>query len=175
MHTDNPNSGDIILGKFSFGQPAWPGKLGNFGYTSKMCCTLQAACLYSDSNYGHSLYNYYKCIVVQLLYIDSESPDKSISLLSHTRSGIVKIERPVREPVTENNPIVLDLVKANYSVEQSIAAVVKCGTLDAALVYLEESVIQDENSDEEEFIPTPFKDHNSIFAEKWCIILLTVW
>lgn len=84
---------------------------------------------------------------------------KSITTSSRMSRGILMIEKPIREPVTENNPNVVALVEADYSVKQSIDAVVRCETLEAALTYLEEK----ENSDEE-FVPTP---HNSIFIGKW--------
>ena len=50
---------------------------------------------------------------------------------------IIMIEKTAEETVDENNPIVLDLVSAGYTVEQSIDAVEKYRTLEAALNYLE--------------------------------------
>ena len=47
------------------------------------------------------------------------------------------IERPVMEPLDENNSIIQDLMNAGYSLEKSINAVKKCETLNAAFDYLQ--------------------------------------
>lgn len=50
---------------------------------------------------------------------------------------IIVIEKAPEEIVDENNPIVLKLKSAGYTLEQSIDAVDKYGELKAALEYLE--------------------------------------
>lgn len=57
------------------------------------------------------------------------------------------IEKIVKEPIDENNAVVMDLISAGYTVEQSIHAVNKCGTLETALTYLERPLL-DEDIDE---------------------------
>lgn len=63
---------------------------------------------------------------------------------------------PVKEPIDEKHPNVSALVEADYTVEQSIDALSKCGTLEAALDYLGTmSASEDEESDEQmDLIPS---------------------
>ena len=50
--------------------------------------------------------------------------------------------------VDEYHPGVLELTNAGYSLDQSIDAVARCGSLGSALSYLEETVVtEDDNED----------------------------
>lgn len=59
---------------------------------------------------------------------------------------IIVIKKAAKEAIDETNAIVVDLVSAGYTVEQSIDAVDRYGTLEAALTRLE----MDEEGEEEE-------------------------
>ncbi len=61
----------------------------------------------------------------------------AVSPRASSASQIIVIEIAVNEPIDENNSVVVDLVSAGYSVQESIDAVDKYGTLEAALSYLE--------------------------------------
>lgn len=66
---------------------------------------------------------------------------------------IIKIERIAKEPVDENHPDVIALVKAGYSEKQSIDAIDKYGTLDVAMNHMADTSDEeddDDNDDEEE-------------------------
>lgn len=66
--------------------------------------------------------------------------------------GIVTLKTSIREPVDENNTIVLDLINAGYPVDKSVDAVTKYETLEAALEHLQ--MMEDEVEDNEgEVIP----------------------
>lgn len=58
---------------------------------------------------------------------------------------ITVIDKTAKETVDENNAMVVDLVSAGYSIDESIDAVDKYGTLEAALTHLE----MDEEEEEE--------------------------
>ncbi len=63
-------------------------------------------------------------------------------------SRIINIEAPIREPVNENHPVVVELLSADYALEESIDVVERCEsyghdktldtdrTLESALEYL---------------------------------------
>lgn len=80
----------------------------------------------------------------------------------------------------ENNSTVIDLVSAGYTVEQSIDAVDKYGTLEAALSYLEMSAEEEnEGQSETTCIPLPCKRQLSgeedDFNIDWYVIKATWW
>ena len=60
------------------------------------------------------------------------------------------IEKAAKEAIDENNAIVADLVSAGYTLERSMDAVDRYGTLDAALEHLGE----EEEDDEPGVIPS---------------------
>lgn len=68
---------------------------------------------------------------------------------------MIRIKNVVKEPVDENDSAVMDLVSAGYSVDQSIDAVARFGTLEAALNHLETLVEEDEDV-ETDLFPTAF-------------------
>lgn len=82
--------------------------------------------------------------------------------------SIVEIERPAREPVDENNPIVLELVDADYPVESSISAVARGGTLKAALKILDEQ----EEKDEDKHTSSNYKRQGSGPGKNWLLLEL---
>lgn len=65
---------------------------------------------------------------------------------------IVTVESEMQEQVDEHHPVVQDLVSAGYTIEQSIDAVEKYETLDPAMEYLEQQVL--EADDERDLIPS---------------------
>ena len=67
----------------------------------------------------------------------------------------IRIKNVVKEPVDENDSAVMDLVSAGYTMDQSIDAVARFGTLEAALNHLEALVEEDEDV-ETDLIPTAF-------------------
>ena len=69
------------------------------------------------------------------------------------------IKEAIRECVDEYHSVVASLVKANYTLEESIEAVVKCGTLDAALHHLEMAAMEDHDS--KDLIPLNLEQHYS--------------
>ena len=69
---------------------------------------------------------------------------------------IRQIQSAIQEPVDEDNSVVKDLIGAGYSMEQSINAVERCETLEGALEYLGELVL-DEEEDERDLIPSTYK------------------
>lgn len=72
------------------------------------------------------------------------------------------MQSAIQEPVDENNSVVKELVAAGYSVEQSIEAVEKRETLDAALGYLEELAIEEiEEDNGRDLIPYAYKQQLS--------------
>ena len=71
-----------------------------------------------------------------------------------TSISIVNIESAMQEPVDEHHSVVQDLVSAGYNVEQSIHAVEKRETLEAAMEYLDQQVVDDEDDDEHVLIPS---------------------
>ena len=75
----------------------------------------------------------------------------------HDASGPrqIRIKNVVKEPVDENDSAVMDLVSAGYTMDQSIDAVARFGTLEAALNHLEALVEEDEDV-ETDLIPTAF-------------------
>lgn len=79
--------------------------------------------------------------------MDKESPMHMSSSIS-----IVTIESAMQEPVDEHHGVVQDLVSAGYDVEQSIDAVEKRETLEAAMEYLDQQVVDDD--DEQVLIPS---------------------
>ena len=69
------------------------------------------------------------------------------------RSRIINIETVIQEPVDENHSVVIDLLSAGYSLEESIDAVERCETndpartLESAMEYLAELPAEDGESD----------------------------
>ncbi len=57
---------------------------------------------------------------------------------------IVTVESEMPEQVDEHHSVVQDLVSAGYTVEQSIDAVEKYETLDAAMEYLDQQVLDED-------------------------------
>lgn len=75
-----------------------------------------------------------------------------------TTHNIRRIEMAVREPVDEANLSVLDLESAGYTVEESIGAVEKYGTLEAALIHLQMSTFEKDDAEGETgVIPLPYQ------------------
>ena len=66
---------------------------------------------------------------------------------------VVTIESEMEEPVDENHPVVKDLVSANYTLEQSIDAVERYETLEAAIDYLDQQAL-DDDGDDDDVIPS---------------------
>lgn len=75
----------------------------------------------------------------------------------------VKIKKAVKKTVDENHPVVLKCVKAGYTMEQSIDAVAKCGSVVDSLSYLARADL-DEDDNEAELFPTSNKHH--LFPEE---------
>lgn len=65
---------------------------------------------------------------------------------------IIRIERVIKEPIDENNSLVIKLMSAGYTVDQCIDAVDRCGSLEYALNYLE--LPEDDVDIEKDLIPT---------------------
>ena len=65
---------------------------------------------------------------------------------------IVTVQSEMQEPVDENHAVVQDLISAGYAVEQSIDAVEKFETLEAAMEYLDQLVLDEDN--EKDVIPS---------------------
>lgn len=103
------------------------------------------------SKSGHILQSMFSALIfVQNLTVDASKVITS----SELPLGIMKIKRAVRDTIDENHPIVLNLVSAGYTVEQSINAVENCGTLEGALDYLG-TIDMDE--EEGELFPSNYK------------------
>jgi hypothetical protein len=75
------------------------------------------------------------------------------------------IEKATKEAVDEDHAVVVELVSAGFTVEQSIDAVDRYGTLEAALSYLEEDE-EREDEDEAGVIPVPHSRQFSMEAPK---------
>lgn len=95
----------------------------------------------------------------------------SCSTLKSSSFDIIEIEKPIREPVDENHPIVLELIDADYPLERSIYAVTKCGMLKDALKFLDD---EEEDKDDVGLIPTTYKhqfsgedDYYHNFMPEW--------
>lgn len=82
-----------------------------------------------------------------ILHVDMK-PASSPSQLEPDDSHPV-IKEAIRECVDEDHSVVTSLVKADYSLEESIEAVVKCGTLEDALQYLEMAALGEKDSSNE--------------------------
>ncbi len=80
--------------------------------------------------------------------ISSKVPSKQIS----SSLDIAVVESEMQEQVDENHPVVQDLVSAGYTVEQSIDAVEKYEILDAAMDYLDQQALDED--DEKDLIPS---------------------
>lgn len=80
-----------------------------------------------------------------------------IALSPHSSAPkIVVVDMAAKETIDENNATVVDLVSAGYTVEQSIDAVDRYGTLEAALNHLEMDEVDEEA--EAGVIPVPYYD-----------------
>jgi hypothetical protein len=66
-----------------------------------------------------------------------------------------------KEAVNEDHSVVKELISADFTVEQSIDAVNRCGTLEPALDYLEQ------DKDEAGVIPVPQSRQFSMEAPKF--------
>lgn len=71
---------------------------------------------------------------------------------------IVTVESEMQEPVDDNHSAVQALVSAGYNVELSIDAVEKYETVDAAMEYLDQQVLDDDN--EIDLIPSSRPEYN---------------
>lgn len=69
-----------------------------------------------------------------------------------TSFDIITVESEMQEPVDENHAIVQDLLSAGYSLEQSIEAVERCETLEAAMAYLDQQILDEDT--ERDVIPS---------------------
>ena len=74
---------------------------------------------------------------IYILFIYVGSAVIPLSKPTPSMLQITTIKRAIKKTIDENNPIVLELVSAGYTVEKSIKAVDRCETLDEALNYLE--------------------------------------
>ena len=106
-------------------------------------------------NYLLLLPNVYSSVV------DAGTTEKKAAKSLHSSASssvltprIITVEKTIREPVDENNSIVLDLVNAGFPVDMSVDAVAKYETLEAALEHLE---MMEEEGDEEEERLIPVK------------------
>lgn len=88
-----------------------------------------------------------------------------LSNSKRTSSGIRRIEKGITEPVDESNSAVIELVKAGYTLEQSVEAVEKHRTLEASLEFLEKSVF-DEDDEEVEVDLIPTSSSNQLTREE---------
>lgn len=82
-----------------------------------------------------------------------ETTSKESPMKTSFSLDIVTIETEMQEQVDENHPIVKELISAGYTVERSLDAVDKYETLDAAMNYLDQ---QDLDEDEEKDL-IPFR------------------
>jgi hypothetical protein len=71
-----------------------------------------------------------------------------------------------KEAVNEDHAVVKELISADFTVEQSIDAVNRCGTLEPALDYLEQGK-EREDKDEAGVIPVPQSHQFSMEAPKF--------
>lgn len=90
---------------------------------------------------------------------------------------IMKIEAATRDTIDENHFVVKDLVSAGFSAEQSIDAVEKYGTLEAALSYLEVDDMEEEEEVGKELFSSTHKQLSredsqpeDTFVMKWFVI-----
>ena len=100
-------------------------------------------------------------VVYILIHAGTTEKKTTKSLQSSASSNvftprIVTVEKTIREPVDENNSIVLDLVNAGFSMDMSVDAVAKYETLEAALEHLE-MMEQEGDEEEERVIPVSYK------------------
>lgn len=85
------------------------------------------------------------------------------------------IKEAIRECVDEYHSVVASLVKADYSLEDSIDAVMKCGTLEDAMHYLEMAAAE-KDQDSGSLIPMSQEQHISMKPSQedntqgnWCV------
>lgn len=94
---------------------------------------------------------------------------------------IIKIERIAKEPVDEKHPAVIELVKAGYSEKQSIDAIAKYGTLEAAMDHMADTSDEEDDANEEpDLIPSvtrQFSREDSLpdFEMNWWDIAVHGW
>ena len=69
-----------------------------------------------------------------------------------TSFDIITMQSEMQEPVDEDHATVKELVSAGYTVDQSIDAVEKFDTLDSAMEYLDQQVLDED--DEQDLIPS---------------------
>lgn len=65
---------------------------------------------------------------------------------------IITVQSEMQEPVDEDHAVVKELVSAGYTVDQSINAVEKFDTLESAMEYLDQQVLDED--DEQDLIPS---------------------
>ncbi len=82
--------------------------------------------------------------VLYVLCVDAKPPHSPAQLECSESRPV--IEEAIRECVDEYHSVVASLVKADYTLEESIEAVVKCGTLEAALQHLERAALEEKDS-----------------------------
>lgn len=77
---------------------------------------------------------------------------------------IIKIERIAKELVDETHPLVIQLVEAGYRVKQSIDAIAKYRTLEAAMDHMVDTSDSEEedDDDEPELIPSAKKQFSRL-------------
>lgn len=84
---------------------------------------------------------------------------------------ITVIETIAEQPVDENHPGVVNLVSAGYTVDESIDAMDRCRTEEAALTYLGLAALQQDDEGEANVIPLtkeqPYSRENSHDNINW--------
>lgn len=77
---------------------------------------------------------------------------KDTSMEASTSFDIITVQSEMQEPVDEDHAVVKELVSAGYPVDQSIDAVEKFDTLESAMEYLDQQVLDED--DERDLIPS---------------------
>lgn len=75
-----------------------------------------------------------------------KAPTPAVELKA--RCSSIKIVKAEKKTVDENHPLVLKLKSAGYSVDQSIDAVARSGSLEEALMYLGSGPVEEDDEDE---------------------------
>ncbi len=63
---------------------------------------------------------------IDVSYAGTPSSFSKSPLQKKPGSRIINVEAPIREPVNENHPVVIELLSADYTLEESIDAVERC-------------------------------------------------
>ncbi len=114
------------------------------------------------------MYDTYVCTYVGAAEINFPG----LSHGSKSTPHVIRIERIAKEPVDENHPDVIALVKAGYPEKQSIEAIAKYGKLEVALDHMADSSDDEDEEDEMELIPSTMRqfsreDSLSHMEMKW--------